>query len=406
VPPPAPAGALVVRLSVEELTTEADQIVVGRVVALTSHLTAAGTSIETDVTIAVESALKGPGSQQLVVTVPGGQVGDLQQWEGGVPNFLAGERVLLFLSESPTFGVGLAELWQGKYSLVGDQAVQPETRERTPLSEIERGVASALGSPVSITPSHETAMEAPFVTWTGCAWSCAPGYYVNPNNPVPANGGPNGNAFVTLVQQSHQQWVNLPDFMNWIYLGNTIRAGAAAVNDRNNDVRYADLDNPPYGPGVLGVNTCFSSWGRRLDSDTRVDSTRPFPGLWDPDDSNGIGAAEYSLQSALEHELGHAEGLDHTNVTCDGTALTPLMCPFLGMGQRKTILADDAAGAAALYPAPMPACAAPPVGGLAELPAAGGSSGGNYATLTGGLAAALAAITAGAWYARRRLSRS
>jgi hypothetical protein len=46
-----------------------------------------------------------------------------------------------------------------------------------------------------------------------------------------------------------------------------------------------------------------------------------------------------------------------------------------------------------------------PVGGLAELPGAGGSSGGNYAALTGGLAAALVAITAGAWYARRRFSR-
>jgi hypothetical protein len=56
-------------------------------------------------------------------------------------------------------------------------------------------------------------------------------------------------------------------------------------------------------------------------------------------------------------------------------------------------------------PTPMPAAPDPPVGGLAELPTAGGSSGGNYAALAGGLAAALAAITAGAWYARRRFSR-
>jgi len=51
---------------------------------------------------------------------------------------------------------------------------------------------------------------------------------------------------------------------------------------------------------------------------------------------------------------------------------------------------------------------ADPVGGLAELPDVAGDSGssaGTYAALAGGLAAALIALTAGAWYARRRWSR-
>jgi len=49
-----------------------------------------------------------------------------------------------------------------------------------------------------------------------------------------------------------------------------------------------------------------------------------------------------------------------------------------------------------------------PAGGLAELPDVAGDSGsstGTYAALAGGLAAALLALGAGAWYARRRLSR-
>jgi serine protease len=45
--------------------------------------------------------------------------------------------------------------------------------------------------------------------------------------------------------------------------------------------------------------------------------------------------------------------------------------------------------------------AALPVGGLAELPDVSGSSGANHAAIAGSLAAALA-LTAGAWYARRR----
>jgi hypothetical protein len=47
-----------------------------------------------------------------------------------------------------------------------------------------------------------------------------------------------------------------------------------------------------------------------------------------------------------------------------------------------------------------------PVGGLAELPAIAGDDGGwstwAYAALAGGLAAVIAAVTAGAWFARRR----
>jgi hypothetical protein len=48
-------------------------------------------------------------------------------------------------------------------------------------------------------------------------------------------------------------------------------------------------------------------------------------------------------------------------------------------------------------------CAIPPVGGVAELPAVSELAGRNYVGLAG-LAAVAAAIAAGAWYARRRLS--
>jgi hypothetical protein len=44
------------------------------------------------------------------------------------------------------------------------------------------------------------------------------------------------------------------------------------------------------------------------------------------------------------------------------------------------------------------------VGGVAELPEVSGSSGPNYIALAGGVAAALLALTAGAWYARRRFT--
>jgi hypothetical protein len=45
----------------------------------------------------------------------------------------------------------------------------------------------------------------------------------------------------------------------------------------------------------------------------------------------------------------------------------------------------------------------PPVGGIAELPDVSDSAGRNYVALAALAAAALVAITAGAWYARRPL---
>jgi hypothetical protein len=48
-------------------------------------------------------------------------------------------------------------------------------------------------------------------------------------------------------------------------------------------------------------------------------------------------------------------------------------------------------------------CAIPPVGGIAELPDVSGLAGRNYIALAG-IGAAVAALAAGAWYARRLLA--
>ena len=99
--------------------------------------------------------------------------------------------------------------------------------------------------------------------------------------------------------------------------------------------------------GVLGVNHCAWSGDERIDSDTLIDRDSF---TWDADDSNGIACTAYSLQAVMEHELGHGLSLGHSNMTCNGSASTPLMCPAVSNGTRKIILADDRAGAAFMYP--------------------------------------------------------
>jgi len=66
------------------------------------------------------------------------------------------------------------------------------------------------------------------------------------------------------------------------------------------------------------------------------------------------------------------------------------------------VLASDPDYAPTPTPTPTPA---PPVGGIAELPDASGSTGRNHIAVVAVAAAALLALSAGGWYARRRFSR-
>jgi len=69
-------------------------------------------------------------------------------------------------------------------------------------------------------------------------------------------------------------------------------------------------------------------------------------------------------------------------------------------GPNITATITDASGNTSEFSALLPL--SPPVGGIAELPGVSGSSGRNYVVIAGLAAAALVAVSAGGWYARRR----
>jgi hypothetical protein len=103
---------------------------------------------------------------------------------------------------------------------------------------------------------------------------------------------------------------------------------------------------------------------------------------------------------------------DDPQVTPGGFALSGLTCTdpdggsSVDLGARKATIDLDAGetvtctftNTSTATPTPTPA----PVGGIAELPDASGSPARNYVPLAALAAAALVAVTAGAWYARRR----
>ncbi len=115
------ASALMVRKSIKELTSQADSILIGEVKEMESRWNEERTLIYTYVTISVSQytkTLSGVGEvQEIMVKVPGGEVGDMGLKVSDTPQFREGEEVFLFLKmeKLPLFSV--TGLFQGKYTI-------------------------------------------------------------------------------------------------------------------------------------------------------------------------------------------------------------------------------------------------------------------------------------------------
>ena len=132
---PALVGAVTTRpLSIGELTTVADTIVVGRVSGAEAETGAAGT-IHTRVALDVEQVLKGRARAGAPITIvqPGGDVGGVTATVADAPTFEPGERVLVFLTRRPDGTLRVAHLFQGKFSVESNPTTrQPQAVRRAP----------------------------------------------------------------------------------------------------------------------------------------------------------------------------------------------------------------------------------------------------------------------------------
>ena len=113
------AATVLVPVDLNELTREAATIVRGRVVTADGRWTADHRSIETLVTLDVDSYLKGERQATAVqFTVPGGRVGRLHSIFVGAPQFSAGDRVIVFLGSRPPAMLHVLGLSQGVFRVV------------------------------------------------------------------------------------------------------------------------------------------------------------------------------------------------------------------------------------------------------------------------------------------------
>jgi hypothetical protein len=117
-------GGLAGKLTLEQLTAKADSILAGNVTDVTCYQEGEG-SIYTLVTLSTEEVIKGESVGEVVIRVPGGEVGGLEMFATDTPTFRSGERAVVFLDKGDdTFTVVGGS--QGKFTIdennmVGDK---------------------------------------------------------------------------------------------------------------------------------------------------------------------------------------------------------------------------------------------------------------------------------------------
>ncbi len=105
------------KMSLEDLTREADVILIGNIVDVDSKWGLERDKIYTYSTVSVERYIKGgTGEEKLTIISEGGRIGTLFIWVEDTPTFLKDETVLVFLKKSGK-EYRVVGLSQGKYTL-------------------------------------------------------------------------------------------------------------------------------------------------------------------------------------------------------------------------------------------------------------------------------------------------
>ena len=111
-----------VQTSIQNLSEKADIIVTGKVTDQKSEWNSSKDRILTKVTILVDEFLKGSDSHnQIVVTHPGGEVGEVGELYSHMPKFNNSEEVLLFLKKDKQNNFKVLDGEDGKLTLYHDQ---------------------------------------------------------------------------------------------------------------------------------------------------------------------------------------------------------------------------------------------------------------------------------------------
>jgi hypothetical protein len=152
----------VVAPTFDELVARAESVFVGRVVTQRSTWieSRAGRAIVTDVTFAIERTIKGPVYAERSLEFLGGTVGDDTLQVSGMPVFHAGDRDVLFVSDSRRPASPLVGFMYGRFPIVRDARSGVEvvrTHDGRPLASLDEvGNRSA---PATVAPRRTLGLD-------------------------------------------------------------------------------------------------------------------------------------------------------------------------------------------------------------------------------------------------------
>lgn len=151
------AGATVlIPADLTELTTDATAIVHGRVVDVRAEWLEGRRAIETYVTVAVATYLKGDLGASVTLRVPGGRMGAYRSFIVGAPVFNVGDEVVLFLGNQGPSVPYVLGLNQGVYRVRTDRDTGRRTVIPPPLISAGTGpVRLVRGDPNRPAPTLE-----------------------------------------------------------------------------------------------------------------------------------------------------------------------------------------------------------------------------------------------------------
>ena len=336
----AVAHAASLKLSLDQLASGADTIVVGTVSHTEAFWDLDQSSIYTAVTLAVDDQLKGPPLGRTVsLLVLGGTVGEMGMAVSDMPRFALGEQAVLFLKAlSPERlaerRLGPAALPYAPFEVYGNDQGKLEVvgglARGIPLGDLLlhlRRLEEDPGGPVPMTLAPENPVE-PLYAPTGQRW---PGEWPNVSYVVHTGFTDAQN---WAIRSSANTWTTAGARFTYTYAGTHSRAGGAQRNGVN-EVVWADLGDGP----TLGRGTWWYSGSTIIEIDVEFNTRHSW--------STSTPPTANDFESVSLHELGHCLGLGHTDVA-DAVMYYQLMVRTA----KRALHADDLAGVRAIYGVP------------------------------------------------------
>jgi len=368
-------ATVLVPMSDADLVRSSQLIVIGGVRRIETRELRGG-QLLTEVTVRVEQTLKGRlRTGKIVVTSPGGEIGDRTAWVYGAPSFATGERVLLFLKRTTEGRLRTNALALGKYHLDAASVAVPLARRTEPRLDVRRlgsfvaRLRALAASDVQETmPSGRAASLRDEVV----RHMVTDGFAFLGNPPVRwldgpvtfrvANAEPALGAATTqtMVASALAAWTNVPTASITLGVGPaTVPAHSVAggkcdgVNTIQFDDPFSEVNDMVGCSGVLAVGGFCSSGEQIIVNGTTMH--RIVEG--DVTINNRVGSCFGATNTAevLTHEVGHAIGLAHPsqNFNEPNPVLKDATMFFVAHfdGRGASVHADDVAGVSALYPA-------------------------------------------------------